>query len=160
MNIYIKTYRMIPFIIFFIPGFVGCIRFVSINDNVLDLSGPEDGLGLSQCQDNLACNLNHQCKNGATCVEDVNRPIGYSCICSQGYSGKGAVILYSKGSRWKMAKYRVQKRWHHKRTFFFFFFCISEFWISCIHGAWWKTPTAQIWWELVHGGPRYGRMNT
>ena len=23
-----------------------------------------------------------------------------------------------------------------------------------------KTPTHQIWWESVHGGPRYGRMNT
>ena len=27
-------------------------------------------------------------------------------------------------------------------------------------GAWWKTSTAQIGWESVHDGPRYGRMNT
>ena len=40
------------------------------------------------------------------------------------------------------------------------FFCISAFWIPCLGGAWWKTSTAQIWWESVHGGPRYGRMNT
>ena len=30
------------------------------------------------------------------------------------------------------------------------FFCISAFWIPCIGGAWWKTSTAQIWWESVH----------
>ena len=54
--------------------------------------------------------------------------------------------------------HRVQKRWHH--NFFFFFFWISVFWIPCISGAWWKTSTAQIGWELVHGGPRYGCMNT
>ena len=40
------------------------------------------------------------------------------------------------------------------------FFWISVFWIPCIDGAWWKTSTAQIRWESVHGGPRYGRMNT
>ena len=40
------------------------------------------------------------------------------------------------------------------------FFCISAFWIPCLGGAWWKTSTAQIWWESVHGGPRYGCMNT
>ena len=40
------------------------------------------------------------------------------------------------------------------------FFWISLFWIPCIGGAWWKTSTAQIWWELVLGGPRYGCMNT
>ena len=34
-----------------------------------------------------------------------------------------------------------------------FFFCISAFWIPCIGEAWWKTSTAQIWWESVHGGP-------
>ena len=46
--------------------------------------------------------------------------------------------------------YRVQKWWYHKKTFFF---CILTFWIPCIGGAWWKTSTAQIWWESVHGGP-------
>ena len=40
-----------------------------------------------------------------------------------------------------------------KTFFFFFFFCISAFSIPCIGGAWWKTSTAQIWWESVHGGP-------
>ena len=55
------------------------------------------------------------------------------------------------------ATYRVQKRWHHNKLFFFF---ISAFWISCIGGAWWKTSTAQIWWQSVHGASRYGRMNT
>ena len=45
---------------------------------------------------------------------------------------------------------RVQKRWCHNKLFF----CISEFWISCIGGAWWKTSTAQIWWESVHGGAK------
>ena len=39
-------------------------------------------------------------------------------------------------------------------------FWISGFWIPCMGGAWWKTSTAQIGWESVHGGPRYGRMNT
>ena len=34
-----------------------------------------------------------------------------------------------------------------------FFFLISVFWIPCIGGAWWKTSTAQIGWESVHGGP-------
>ena len=54
---------------------------------------------------------------------------------------------------------RVQKRWHHKKTFFFFFFffCISAFWITCFGGAWWNTSTAQIWFESVYGGPRYGQ---
>ena len=40
------------------------------------------------------------------------------------------------------------------------FFWISVFWISCIGGAWWKTSTAHIGWESVHGGPICGRMNT
>ena len=40
------------------------------------------------------------------------------------------------------------------------FFCISAFWIPCLGGAWWKTSSAQIWWESVHGGSRYGGMNT
>ena len=31
-------------------------------------------------------------------------------------------------------------------------FCISAFWTLCIGGAWWKTSTAQIWWESVHRG--------
>ena len=50
----------------------------------------------------------------------------------------------------------IKKRWRHKKTDF----RISVFWIPCIGGAWWKTSTAQIGWESVHGGPRYGRMNT
>ena len=52
----------------------------------------------------------------------------------------------------------IQKRWHHKNTFLFvcFCFCILAFGIPCIGGAWWKTSTAQIWWESVHGGPMYG----
>ena len=37
------------------------------------------------------------------------------------------------------------------------FFCISAFSIPCIGGVWWKTSTTQIWWESVHGGPKYGR---
>ena len=41
----------------------------------------------------------------------------------------------------------------------FFFFSILAFWMPCVAGAWRKTPTAQIWWEWVHGGPRYGHMN-
>ncbi len=71
---------------------MGCIRFVSINDNIIDLSQPENGIGLSQCEDNSACNLNHQCANGATCIEDANTQRGYSCICPQGYSGKSSFI--------------------------------------------------------------------
>ena len=42
---------------------------------------------------------------------------------------------------------KVQKRWHHKKLFFW----ISVFWIPCIGGLWWKTSTAQISWESVHG---------
>ena len=41
-----------------------------------------------------------------------------------------------------------------------FFFCISAFSCPYFGRAWWKTSTHQIWHELVHGGPRYGRMNT
>ena len=47
-----------------------------------------------------------------------------------------------------------------QKTCFKLVFCISSFLIPCISRAWWKTSTAQIWWESVHGGPRYGRMNT
>ena len=49
---------------------------------------------------------------------------------------------------YKVYDNRVQKRWRHKN-----FVCISAFWIPCLGGAWWKTSTAQIWWESVHGGP-------
>ena len=41
-----------------------------------------------------------------------------------------------------------------------FLFCISAFSWPCFSRTWWKTLTHQIWHELVHGGPRYGRMNT
>ena len=53
---------------------------------------------------------------------------------------------------------KTTARWRHQKLFFFFL--ISVFWIPCIGGAWWKTSTAQIGWESVHGSPRYGRMNT
>ena len=61
-------------------------------------------------------------------------------------------------------KTKTKQKQKQKQTknffFFFFFYGISAFWIPCIGGALWKTSTAQIWWESVHGGPRYGRMNT
>ena len=41
-----------------------------------------------------------------------------------------------------------------------FLFCISAFSWRYFSRTWWKTLTHQIWHELVHGGPRYGRMNT
>ena len=40
-----------------------------------------------------------------------------------------------------------------------FLFCISAFSWPYFSRTWWKTLTHQIWHELVHGGPRYGRMN-
>ena len=40
---------------------------------------------LKLCLDDLACK-NHQCKNGATCIENGT---GYKCQCeNSGYSGK------------------------------------------------------------------------
>ena len=42
----------------------------------------------------------------------------------------------------------------------FSFFCIWAFSWPYFSSTWWKTLTHQIWHELVHGGPRYGRMNT
>ena len=41
-----------------------------------------------------------------------------------------------------------------------FLFCISAFSWQYFNRTWWKTLPHQIWHELVHGGPRYGRMNT
>ena len=40
------------------------------------------------------------------------------------------------------------------------FFCISAFSWPYFGRAWWKTSTHQILHESVHGGPRYGHMNT
>ena len=41
----------------------------------------------------------------------------------------------------------------------FFLLCLRyEYHISLGHDE--KTSTAQIWWKSVHGGPRYGLMNT
>ena len=40
------------------------------------------------------------------------------------------------------------------------FVCISAFSWPYFGRAWWKTSTHQIWHESVHGGPRYGHMNT
>ena len=102
---------------------------------------------------------------------------GFHCRCSRPISGlptfrsclEGETLNAKRknpqvGSR---PAYSIHKRWLHKKkqqqnktkSFFLFFFYISAFWIPHIGGAWWKTSTAQIWHELVHGGPRYGRMN-
>ena len=41
-----------------------------------------------------------------------------------------------------------------------FFQHFHDFFSSYFGRAWWKTSTRHIWYESVHGGPRYGRMNT
>ena len=50
--------------------------------------------------------------------------------------------------------------WRVTSPIFFFFFYISAFSWQYFNRTWWKTLTHQISHELVHGGPRYGRMNT
>ena len=52
--------------------------------------------------------------------------------------------------------YRVPKWWRHQK----YFSAFSWYFSSYFSRAWWKTSTHHIWWESVHGGPRYGRMNT
>ena len=67
------------------------------------------------------------------------------------YLGRHCITVYFRS-------YRVQKRWRHKKTFFAF--QRFGYHVSVFRWSTMKTSTAQIWWESVYGGLRYGRMNT
>ncbi|XP_033106725.1 cadherin EGF LAG seven-pass G-type receptor 2-like isoform X3 [Anneissia japonica] len=67
--------------------FIGCIRDVTIDNNLLDLaSSVEDYLTQPGCgaKENY-CRQGGLCKNGGTCVSKWNT---YQCMCREGYTGQ------------------------------------------------------------------------
>ncbi|KAJ8039994.1 Pikachurin [Holothuria leucospilota] len=67
-------------------GFSGCIRKLEVNSQAVLLSEPSQGSGVIECVDQL-CNLNPDCRNGATCLDDPSSDLMYRCLCPEGYTG-------------------------------------------------------------------------
>ncbi|XP_041475008.1 protein eyes shut homolog [Lytechinus variegatus] len=67
-------------------GFSGCIRSLTVNEEVIDLTENLAQSSVSQCNDEL-CNLDHGCQNEARCVFSSSSSTGYLCECAPGYSG-------------------------------------------------------------------------
>ena len=117
-------------------------------------------------------------KNGANAVQRCSVEKQKGCYHQTFYSD--SVLLILIGTLWNIinallalnwqfslgCKIRWKgKSWNAYRVLkcdviIFFFFCISAFSWPYFGRAWWKTSTHQIWHESVHGGPRYGHMNT
>lgn len=78
--------NLIEFYFALITGFSGCIRKLEVNSQAVLLSEPSQGSGIIECVDQL-CNLNPDCRNGATCLDDPSSDLMYQCLCPEGYTG-------------------------------------------------------------------------
>lgn len=67
----------------FDSGFVGCISFLKVNDQVEELSKALERSDVSDCD---TCSAS-QCKNHGACQESPNEK-GYQCLCPRGFSGE------------------------------------------------------------------------
>ncbi|PFX26969.1 basement membrane-specific heparan sulfate proteoglycan core protein-like isoform X2 [Stylophora pistillata] len=67
----------------FKSGFVGCLSYLVVDGNVVNLGDPVDRVGLEDCD---LCET-RPCKNGGTC-EEVPGAWGFVCSCRPGYSGR------------------------------------------------------------------------
>ncbi|PIK49142.1 putative neurogenic locus notch-like protein 1-like [Apostichopus japonicus] len=67
-------------------GFFGCIRRITVNNVDLELDQPSQGSEVMACSDQV-CNLNPDCRNGATCLDDPSSDLMYQCVCPAGFTG-------------------------------------------------------------------------
>ena len=68
-------------------GLIGCITDFTLNGSVIDLlADARSGVGVSQCAMGLCSSTT--CQNNGICVDNVNAPLGYHCLCSLGFTGE------------------------------------------------------------------------
>ena len=68
-------------------GLVGCITDFTLNGSAIDLLADAlSGMAVSQCAMGLCSSTT--CQNNGICVDDVNTPLGYYCLCSLGFTGE------------------------------------------------------------------------
>lgn len=75
------------------PGFFGCIRRIIVNNVDLELDQPSQGSEVMACADQV-CNLNPDCRNGATCLDDPSSDLMYQCVCPAGFTGNRKYTSY------------------------------------------------------------------
>ncbi len=67
-------------------GLLGCITDMFLNDLAVDILGTAlAGDGVTQCAMGLCSPVT--CQNGGVCVDEPVPSLGYSCLCSLGFTG-------------------------------------------------------------------------